>query len=260
MKGIDTAATISAAAAKTLKANGITFAGRYLVPAGMWKDLKSAEIKALHDAGLAILLCWEIDTGDVKGGADRGLKDGRRAKALAEQFGVPAGTTIFFACDYCAVEADYPVIEAYIRAAQEAVTPYVAGLYGHAGLVDYLAEKGACARFWQCVAWSGGRVSKHTDVYQYLWSGGTESKALAAKVGFDVDMDTCDDLAAAGLWLPEVKHWYDDTVKWALKEGVVTETRPEDPATRAEVMQMIRNYNQRREAEDNKTASGLLTD
>lgn len=257
--GIDCAATISASAAKVLKANGISFAGRYLVPQGMYKDLKASEITALHNEGIAILLCWEIEAAAVKGGADRGAKDGARAKALAQQFQVPSGTTIYFACDYGAQPSDYATIEAYIRAAQQACYPYEAGLYGHALLVDYLATAGACKKFWQCVAWSLGRVSQYTSVYQYQWSGGAESKALAAKVGFDVDMDRCNNLEAAGLWLPKPEtHWYDDTVAWAKKEGIVTEARPTDYATRAEVMQMFRNYNRRFEEADPKTDSGLL--
>ena len=74
---VDTAAKISAAAAQTLKTNGVSFVGRYLVPPGMYKDLTADEIKILHDAGLAILPCWEIGAGDIRQGAERGAKDGR---------------------------------------------------------------------------------------------------------------------------------------------------------------------------------------
>ena len=196
--GIDTAAS-----ALKLKAEGVSFVGRYLVPPGMWKDLKAEEIRGLRDAGLAILLCWEIGAGDVRGGAARGKSDGARARQIAEDFGVPAGTSIFFACDYGATESDYPTIEAYIRAAAEAVKPYEAGLYGHAGLADYLGQRGACRKFWQCVAWSLGRLSPYASVFQYAWSGAEESKAMQAKVGFPVDMNKTASLEAAGLWLAE---------------------------------------------------------
>ena len=83
-----------------------------------------------------------------------------------------------------------------------------------------------------------------------------------------VDLDSAETLA--GMWLPPVKPqpepWYADTVRWAMKEGVIApvssieDARPEDPATRAEVMQMIRNYNRRFEDADNKIASGLLAE
>lgn len=265
--GVDTAATVSAEAAKKLKAEGVSFVGRYLVPPGMWKDLKADEIKGLHDAGLAILLCWEIGAGDVKGGAERGRSDGARAKQLAESFGVPAGTSIFFACDYGAPESDYPVIEQYIRAAREAVSPYEAGIYGHAGLVDYLAQKGACKRFWQCVAWSLGRLSQYTSVYQYQWSGGEESKAMQAKVGFPVDMNKTTSIEAAGLWMPgnkegldpdpsvgsadsspsqgEPKAWYDEAMNWAKAQGLINDGRPNDPLTRAEAAVLLHRLDRR---------------
>lgn len=286
--GIDTAATVSAEAARILKANGVSFVGRYLVPPGMWKDLKADEIRGLHDAGLAILLCWEIDVGDMKGGAERGALDGARAKALAEGFGVPAGTVIYFACDYGAPESDYPTIEAYIRAAQEAVAPYEAGLYGHAGLADYLAQRGACKRFWQCVAWSLGRLSQYASVYQYQWSGGAESKAMAAKAGFPVDMNKTTSLEAAGLWMPEktaetgpgmtqatyddgeggtitefaqaqppTVNWYDEAMAWAKSQGLIRDGRPNDPVTRAELATVLfRIFG----PEDSKEHSGILSD
>ena len=258
--GIDTAARISAATAAKLRQNSVSFVGRYLVPPGMTKDLTAEEAKILHDAGLAILLCWEIGAGDIRQGAERGAKDGARAKAIAQGFGVPAGTTIFYACDYCPVQGDYPAIEAYLRTAQAACKPYVAGLYGCAKIVDYIAEQGACDKFWQCVAWSEGKVSKHTNVYQYQWSGGPESVAMTAKVGIPVDMNRSDDIRAAGLWLPtaqpEPQPWYAEAMAWAEQAGLIRDGRPNDPVTRAELATVLyRIYG----PSDNKEVSGLLS-
>lgn len=271
--GVDTAARISAAQAKKLKENGVSFVGRYLVPPGMYKDITADEIAGLRDAGLAILLCWEIGAGDIKGGAERGALDGGRAKALAVQFGVPAGTTIFFACDYCPVQGDYPAIEAYMRAAQAACKPYIAGLYGCAKICDYIAEQGACAKFWQCVAWSEGKLSRHTNVYQYQWSGGPESKAMQAKIGIPVDMNRTEDMKAAGLWMPtytqyddgeggtiiepgkpsqppaatappvgEPSNWYDEAMAWVKDKGLINDGRPNDNLTRAEMATVLMRY------------------
>lgn len=244
--GVDTAARISAAQAKKLRENGVSFVGRYLVPAGMGKDLTASEIAGLRGAGLAILLCWEIGAGDIKGGAARGAQDGSRAKALAKGFGVPECTTIFFACDYCPVQADYPAIEAYLRAAQAACAPYTAGLYGCAKIVDHIAQQGASGKFWQCVAWSEGKISQHTNVYQYQWSGGPESKAMQAKIGVPVDMNRSEDLKAAGLWMPKTPTpapaWYDPSMAWAEKFGLIKDGRPNDPVTRAELATVLMRY------------------
>lgn len=260
--GVDTAARLTAAAAKTLKENGVSFVGRYLVPPGMYKDITAEEIRILREAGLAILLCWEIGAGDIKGGAERGAKDGSRAKMLAEIFGVPAGTTIFFACDYCPVQGDYPAIEAYMRAAQAACKPYVAGLYGCAKIIDYIAERGACERFWQCVAWSEGKISQHMNVYQYQWSGGPESQAMTAKLGgIPVDMNRSENIEKAGLWMPDMKEyddgeggviyetskpstpaWYEEQMAWAKKLGLINDGRPNDNLTRAEMATILMRY------------------
>ena len=257
--GVDSSASINPSAAKILRENGISFVGRYLVPPGMGKDLTAAEIKNIHGAGLAILLVWEIESAAVKEGSQRGARDGTRAKALAEQFGVPKGTTIYFACDYAAQDYDYPAIEAYIVAAQQAVYPYDVGLYGHAGIVDYLGKRDTCRKFWQCVAWSGGRVSQYTNVYQYQWQGGADAQAIYKKVGFFVDMNRSEDIEKAGMWMPtEQHHWYDEAMAWGERTGIMKDGRPNDSVTRAEVITMLMRYHNIFTAEDDKSESGLL--
>ena len=234
-KGIDTAAHISAAAAKTLKALGVSFAGRYLVPAGMGKDITAEEAKGLLDAGLAILLCWEIDAARAKRGGDVGAADGARARQLAQEIGVPSGTAIYFAVDFLPLSGDYSVIQEYFLAAYAAVAPYRCGIYGPYDIVKAMKERIPQLMVWQCVAWSSGMIYDKLNFYQRLWSGAAECKVIQAEVGFPVDINTGESLD--GLWMPEPeKHWYDDTVKWALKEGIVTEERSTELATRAEAI------------------------
>lgn len=259
-KGIDTAARISADAAKKLKALGVSFAGRYLVPPGMNKELTAEEAKSLLDAGLAILLCWEIDAARAGRGAPVGAQDGARARQLAQDMGVPPGTAIFFAVDYCPQRPEYDLIREYFLAAQAAVAPYRCGIYGPFDVAEAMKAHIPQLLIWQCVGGSAGRISDKLNFYQRLSSGAAECREIQAQVDFAVDLDTGESLD--GLWRPQAAQepWYADTVRWALKEGVVTEARPEDKATRAEVMQMLRNYNRRFEAEDAKTHSGLISD
>lgn len=260
MTGIDTAARITSAQAAKLRDEGVSFVGRYLVPADYGKALTAQEIKALREAGLAILLCWELEADAVRSGASRGVLDGVRARKLAEGLGVPAGTAIYFAADYNVPDKDLIMVEQYIQGAQSALGLYDAGIYGNLKVCEFLHDRGSCRDFWQCVAWSP-RFADFVNVRQYQWQGSPDAVAMAEKVGFAVDMNSCEDLRKAGLWLPEntyqdgdgvvfEKPWYTDTVNWALKEGIVTEARPTDNVTRAEVMQMIRNYNKRFEPDD----------
>lgn len=261
MQGVDTAARIGADAAKKLKAEGVSFVGRYLGPESWGKTITKPEADALRDAGLAILLCYETTANRMREGAGAGEYDGLNALRYAQALSVPQGTTIFFACDYNAPMADWILLESYVKAAQAALgCAYTAGVYGPEKVVSFLSERGVCDRFWQCVAWSN-QFLPVANVRQYQWQGGAEARALAAKVGFAVDLDSAEDLR--GLWLPEAKpekHWYDEAMAWARKEGIMDGTRPEDFATRAEVAQMFLNYNRRFEDEDGRTVSGLLSD
>ena len=255
-KGIDTAARISADAAKKLKALGISFAGRYLVPPGMAKRITEAEAKGLLDAGLAILLCWEIDAARAGRGAPVGAQDGARARQLAQDMVVPPGTGIIFAVDYCPQRPEYDLIRDYFLAAQAAVAPYRCGIYGCYDVVAEMKEKIPQLLVWQCVGWSGGRVYEGNNFYQRLWSGTTECREIQAQVGFAVDLDTGESLD--GLWQPEPeKPWYADAMALAAVAGLIRDGRPDDPLTRAELATVLyRLYG----PEDTKTASGLLTD
>ena len=275
--GIDTAARLTVEQAHKLVDNGVSFVGRYLVPSG-WKALTAEEIVGLRGAGLAILLCWEIGGEAFKQGATQGAQDGARARQLAEKFGVPSGTCIYFACDYNIPDRDLIMAEQYMLAAQSACGKYEAGAYGPLKLVEFLRDRGVCKKFWQCVAWSA-YFSEDAQTWQYQWSGSAEAKAMQAKIGVPVDLNTCDNLRKAGMWMPSyneysdgdgtviepVKHWYDETVLWAVKEGVIApvktiaDARPDDYGTRAEMMQMIRNYASRNDEADDKTDSGLLS-
>lgn len=248
-QGVDTVAGITSTQAKKLRENGVSFVVRYVAPG---KELTAEEVKALRDAGLAIMLCWETTANRVKGGAAAGAADAMAARRAADALGVPDGTVIFFACDYNAPEADYAAIEAYLRTATFNIEKYGVGLYGPEKVVAAMSERSACFYFWQCVAWSN-QFLPVADVIQYAWQGDARSKTMAAACGISaVDLDSAATLA--GMWMPPVPkpvmHWYDDTIAWAKKEGVMDGTRPEDPATRAEVAQMIRNYNRRFDPED----------
>lgn len=253
--GIDTAARINARAAKTLKENGIDFAVRYLVPASgatAWKALSKAEADDIRAAGLSLMLCWELTGDRVKGGSDVGKVDGAAARKLAEDMGVQPGTAIYFAADYNAPETDFRAIYEYLYGASQEIGAYRVGLYGHEALVRYMAERNVCRYFWQCVAWSNTFDAAAT-VRQYAWQGADEAKALAAKVGFAVDLDSAETLA--GMW-PAVKPSTEpeDAHKWALSMGITDESMRDVSQFEVMLYRFFRVYS----PEDGKTASGTL--
>lgn len=254
--GIDTAARISAAQAAILHSEGVSFVGRYLVPETMSKALTAKEAADVRSAGLALMLCWELEANAVRQGAQRGATDGQRARKCAQTLGVPAGTCIYFACDYNIPYGDLQSAETYFKAAQAALGGvYVAGMYGPLKLIQYLSERNICRHLWQCVAWST-EFHAAAGVRQHQWQGGAEAQSLAAKVGFAVDLNDTADMAAAGMWMPDAaKPWYADAMAWAGRQGLIRDGRPNDPVTRAELATVLyRIYG----PEDDKKDSGLL--
>lgn len=270
--GIDTAARISAEQARKLAENDVTFAARYLAPG---KDLTAQEVKNLREAGLAIMLCWETTANRIKGGAAAGAYDGDAARRAAEKLGIPAGTVIYFACDYNAPAEDYAAIEAYLRTAKYNVEPYGVGLYGPEKVVAEMSARGVCYYFWQCVAWSN-QFLPCADVRQYAWQGDVRSVDMAKKCGIGaVDLDSAETLA--GMWLPPAAPsedpWYKPHMEWAEKNGLIMDGRPNDYVTRAElateqerafdlgkrmVAEMIAEAILRLQPEDDRKFSGLL--
>ena len=250
--GIDTAARITAAQAKKLRENGVSFAARYITPG---KSLDAAEITALRDAGLAILLCWESTAERMKGGARAGAEDSERAQWFAQKLGIPAGTVIFFAADYDVPAADFEAVEAYLRTARANIDDYGVGLYGPEAVIAEMSRRGACYYYWQCCAWSNQRLPV-ADVWQYAWQGAPEAKEMAAKCGIlAVDMDSAETLS--GMWLPpaeeEPKPWYAEHMTWMEKNGLMMDGRPNDDVTRAELAAVVHRLEEKR-------FSGLLED
>ena len=238
-QGIDTAARINAQQAKILADNGIAFVGRYLVQPSMSKALTANEARILRDSGLGVLLIWETYANRARDGASAGRTDGASAAKLADEMGVPNDCAIYFAVDYDAPKSDYQAIEQYLYAAKAACAPYRCGVYGKVDLIN--SVKADC--YMQCVAWSNGALSSKANIYQYEWQGGAEAKAIAKKIGVAVDMNSCNDMNAAGIWMPTVEqHWYDAAMQWVASNGLMNDGRPNDYVTRAELATILMRY------------------
>jgi len=167
-KGIDCAVPLTAEKAKEMAAAGMRFVCRYLVPVSMaWKRLTRAEAEAITAAGMKIVSVFQRGANDAAGGAPNGTRDGKAAYQEAKAIGQPAGTAIYFAVDFDAQPKDYDAIEAYLRAAAKELPGYNVGVYGSYAVVEEMARRGACAHFWQTYAWSKGRLSAATNIYQY---------------------------------------------------------------------------------------------
>ena len=163
VKGCDYVSGPSVAA---LKNAGIKFVFRYLSTPGNPKNLTVAEAKKLHAAGIKIGLVFETTGTTFKGGAPAGRHDATAALQQAKALGVPDTVPIYFAIDTDPSGRTQLVVD-YIKGCAAVLTKERTGVYGGLAAIDACASAGACAWFWQTLAWSGGVWSPHAHVEQY---------------------------------------------------------------------------------------------
>jgi hypothetical protein len=138
------------------------------------KNSTPTKVRAYHAAGIAVQHNWESYTGRPFLGYDAGIEDGRDARiqlnAIIAEVGYRPLTrlAIPFSVDRDANHIDYPVIDAYFRGVRAALGgEYLVGVYGEADVIEHLHAAGLTAMEWQTIAWSQGRLSPETDLYQY---------------------------------------------------------------------------------------------
>ena len=199
-RGFDCAARLTASMARRAKAAGFAFVGRYLWPANEWKALTKAEAEAITGAGLRILSVYESTADRAKGGWDAGVAEGMAARRYAEEVGMPKGAIIYFAVDFDAKDAHMTDIAQYLAGAFSSAGEYRVGVYGSYRVIEAMHAHGVCDGYWQCCAWSYGKLSEHRTVYQSDWSGTAAAGAAAAQIGVSVDLDECEDMDRAGIW------------------------------------------------------------
>lgn len=164
-KGFDCATPLTPETAAAFVGGGYQFVCRYLVPSG-YKRLTKEESEAITAAGLQIISIFETYANRAREGWRSGELDGAAALRTAQEVGQPEGTTIYFAVDYDAPASDYEVIEAYLQSAAAELPGYEVGVYGSYAVIEEMARRGACTKYWQTYAWSKGQKSDAASIYQ----------------------------------------------------------------------------------------------
>ena len=177
-----------------LKAAGMQFVCRYIAPPGTtydWKRLRTTEAVGLHRAGLNIVLVFESSAKRATGGSVAGTQDAKYALAELKRLGAPAGTVVYFACDFDA--PDYapkstsalkklgPVAHYFDALNKGLGSAAKVGVYGGYWPVARLLNAGLVEWAWQTYAWSGGSWDHRAQLQQYA-----NGKQIGAK---SVDLD-----------------------------------------------------------------------
>lgn len=151
-----------------IKAAGFEFVMRYCPYIGdEGKGLTASELADLQDNGLAVGLVYESTAGRPLSGRDAGIVDAIVARAAMEQLGFPASRPMYFAVDFDANQTHFAQIDGYLGGAASILGAERVGVYGGIEVIDHCAHAGTAHWFWQTYAWSGGRISQFTHVFQY---------------------------------------------------------------------------------------------
>jgi peptidoglycan hydrolase-like protein with peptidoglycan-binding domain len=137
---VDCITTITPARAATLIANGYRTVGRYLtnsqVVDPLDKKIKLGELATIFANGLTVFpIFQEGGTGTEFFDYEKGVVAGGRAHAAARSFGFKAGTTIYFAVDFDALQDDIDIhVIPHFRGINEGLaalgSDYKVGIYG----------------------------------------------------------------------------------------------------------------------------------
>lgn len=144
----DCSKEVTAERAKTLVDNGYEIVGRYIV-GGEWKKLKAHEPQVIFDNGLRLFPIFQ-KSGNSSSyfNYTKGFDDGRDAVFAALKYGFPEGTTIYFAVDYDAMDAEVTSnILPYFRGVRSGLLVYnprnyKIGVYGARNICSRVSDEG----------------------------------------------------------------------------------------------------------------------
>lgn len=164
----------------TLVKNSVWYVGRYIGQDKTGKNMTLKEVEELNGSAISVFTIFEFAAAQSTGGVRQSRIDGSLAKSMANDLGQPAGTPIYFACDFDI--PDYaPNEDGQTRdGARRKLGPvgdYFAGLreffpleriggYGGYWLCERLYHAGLASWFMQTIAWSGGQEAEHLNLYQ----------------------------------------------------------------------------------------------
>lgn len=157
-----------------VKSAGMTFVGRYVSSQPEndtnGKNLLSGEQRALHGAGLKIILFAEEGGQRMTEGHDAGVADADHFKAVTNSLGMDAAV-MFCCCDFDAAPGQQNALNAYLDGVSSVLGPDRVGIYGGYYVVRRCLDAGKAQYACQTLAWSG-QPHQATDPHNF-WDGQT---------------------------------------------------------------------------------------
>lgn len=148
--------------AKRLKELGFDGVVGYIShpPSNPAKNITRAQIKSYLDAGLGVLLVFELNAERPDKGGAYGALDGKSAANLAKALGYPESVPILIAVDTNTVPANKPSHIHYCEQFEKACKPYPVGVYGDTDILSSFRSQIG----WVPNAWSWSNVRSRAEL------------------------------------------------------------------------------------------------
>lgn len=171
---------------------------------------------------IQIVSIYETTGTRALGGSPMGARDGAQAKALAQQFGQPAGSAIYATADFDAVPGNDATVMAYFRAFKDALgDTYRMGVYANGAVCQETLGAGIADLTWVM----GGAKTRGTQAF--IASGkATMMQEVGDRQGLALGIDVDSDIA-----------FTEDFGGWAI--AATSETLTSQPAD-ADVMEAVK--------------------
>ena len=165
--GVDTVCYLrDPAYAYSLADAGIEVIARYINPDGR-KPLDIEEAQRYSDAGVRIMMIYQINTNDPYKGYDTGYEFGTKALEYARNLQAPKGTPIFFCCDCACDMRRFDKVAQFIMGVKDAIGgEYGVGLYGGYYVNEAMYNLGLIDAHWQSLGFNDGYLSPNMDMFQ----------------------------------------------------------------------------------------------
>jgi hypothetical protein len=161
--------------------------------ANSWKGLTLDEIASIKKAGLQLFSIFEKGaTQSDYFTKEQGVDDANTAYQLAQSFGQPEQTAIYFTVDFDAQTKDFAGILNYFQGLKDTLTSYKIGVYGKYEVIQLIQSKKLADYYFQTYAWSHGLHAKNIHLFQY--------QNDISKFGLQVDLVNVEN-ADCGSWL-----------------------------------------------------------
>ncbi len=176
--------------ASTIASAGFQFVMRYLdYPGANGKQITRAELDSLRANGLAVGVVYESTENRALDGFAAGASDASIAFNSSHAIGWPDTRPIFFAVDFDAQPAQYPLIASYFAGVKSILgTIARIGIYGGYDVLEWAHDNEIAGYFWQALGWHHNKgVYPNASIHQFQNGVFLDGKAVDYNVALNPD-------------------------------------------------------------------------